>query len=56
MKDSAFLNIKQKGRQAIVPSSPIHLLVILLKANKMFGGIQIFQLYGGWRSLLLGVE
>ena len=39
MKESTLLNIKQKGQQPIVPSSPNHLLVILLKANKIFGEI-----------------
>ena len=34
MKESAFLNIKQKVRHPIVPSSPNHLLVILLEAKK----------------------
>ena len=45
MKKSSFLYIKQKGRQLIVPSSPKHLLVILLKAKKFFGKIYIFQLF-----------
>ena len=33
MKESAFLNIKQKGRQPIVPSSPNHLLVTYTAKN-----------------------
>ena len=37
MKKSTVLNIKVT--KAIVNSSPNHLLVILLKANKSFGGI-----------------
>ena len=36
MKKITFLNIKQKGQQSIVPSSPNHLFAILLKANKFF--------------------
>ena len=39
MKKSTFLVIKQKGQQPIVPSSPNQLLVVLLKANRIFGGI-----------------
>ena len=45
MKESVFLNIKQKGLQPIVPTSPNHLLVVLFKENKISGGIEIFQLY-----------
>ena len=36
MKKITLLNIKQKGQQPIVPSSPNYLFVILLKANKIF--------------------
>ena len=39
MKKSTFLNIKQKGRQLIVPFFAKLLLIILLKANKIFGEI-----------------
>ena len=38
MKKSTFLNIK-KGRQLIVPFFAKLLLIILLKANKIFGEI-----------------
>ena len=54
MKKSTFLNIKEKGWQPIVPSSPKHSLVILLKANKIFGGTSIFQLYRGVRVVIMG--
>ena len=54
MKKSTFLNIKEKGRQPVVPSSPNHLLVILLKPKKNIWWDLSFATKWGGEVVIIG--